>query len=70
MVESAREVCGSVRVRGKNPKCVWWNNEIKAAVMSNEDAWKGVLAYSDEEKKERCMAAYREERRRERLKGA
>ena len=23
MVESAREVCGSVRVGGKNPKSVW-----------------------------------------------
>ena len=27
MVESAREVCGSVRVGGKNPKSVWWNDE-------------------------------------------
>ena len=26
MVETAREVCGSVRVRGKNPKSVWWND--------------------------------------------
>ena len=25
MVESAREVCTSVRVGGKNPKSVWWN---------------------------------------------
>ena len=29
MVESAREVCCSVRVGGKNPKSVWWNDEIK-----------------------------------------
>ena len=29
MVESAREVCGSVRLGGKNPKNVCWNNEIK-----------------------------------------
>ena len=27
IVESAREVCGSVRVGGKNPKSVWWNDE-------------------------------------------
>ena len=27
MVESAREVCGSVRMEGKNPKRVWWNNK-------------------------------------------
>ena len=32
MVESAREVCGSVRVGRKNTKSVWWNHEIKAAV--------------------------------------
>ena len=28
-VEGAREVCGSVRVGGKNSKSVWWNDEIK-----------------------------------------
>ena len=32
MVESAREVCDSVRVGGKNPKNVWWNEEMKVAV--------------------------------------
>ena len=36
MVESAREVCNSLRVEGKNPKSVWWNDEIKAAVRRNE----------------------------------
>ena len=38
MVESAREVCGSVRVGGKNPKNVWWNEEIKAAIRRKEAA--------------------------------
>ena len=42
IVGSAREVCNSVRVRGKNPKSVWWNDEIKAAVRRKEAAWKGV----------------------------
>ena len=32
IVESAREVCSSVRVKGKNPKSVRWNDEIKTAV--------------------------------------
>ena len=32
MVESTREACRSVRVGGKNPKRVWWNDEIKAEV--------------------------------------
>ena len=53
-------VCGSVRVEGKNPKSVWWNDEIKAAVRRKEDAWKRVLAASDEENKERCMEVYRD----------
>ena len=44
MVESTREVCGSVRIRGKggkNSKRVWWNDKIKSAVRRKEDAWKG-----------------------------
>ena len=62
IVESVKEVCGSVRVEGKNPKRVWWNDEIKAAVRRKEAGWKGVLTASDEETKERCMEAYREKR--------
>ena len=42
MVESAREVCGSVRGGGgKNPKSAWWNDEVKTA-------WKKMLAASGE----------------------
>ena len=37
-VGSAREVCTSVRVRGRNPKTVWWNDEIKAVVRRKETA--------------------------------
>ena len=48
---------------GENPKSVWWNNKIKAAVGRKEGAWKGVLAAFDEETKKRCMEAYREEKR-------
>ena len=46
MVESAREVCGSLRVGGKNPKSVWWTKEA---------AWKEVLRARDEDAKERCL---------------
>ena len=60
MVESAKEVCGSVRVGGKNPKNVWWNDEVKAAVNRKEVAWKEVLIASNEDTKERCMVDYRE----------
>ena len=50
-------------MEGKNPKSVWWNDKIKAAVRRKEAAWNEVLAVSDEEAKERCMEAYREEKR-------
>ena len=53
------QVCGSMRVGGKNPKSVWWNEKV----TRKEVAWKGVLAASNEETKERCMEAYREEKR-------
>ena len=64
LVENVREVCASVRVggRGKNPKSVLWNDEVKAAVMRKEAAWKEVST-TNEEAKERCMEAYREEKR-------
>ena len=62
MVESAREVCGSVRM-GERTQSVWWNNEVKSAVRRKEAVWKEVLAPSDEEEKERCMEAYREKKR-------
>ena len=38
IVDSAREICGSMRVKGKNPKCVWWNDEVQAAVKRKEAA--------------------------------
>ena len=40
---------------GKNPKAVWWNDEIKAAFRRKESSWKEALPVSDEEAKERCM---------------
>ena len=43
---------------------MWWNDEVKAEVRREEDAWKEVLAASDLEVKERYMEAYREKRER------
>ena len=40
MAKSAREVYGSVRVGGKDPKSVWWNDVVKAAIEIKEVAWK------------------------------
>ena len=48
MPESAREVCGSVREGGKNPKSVWWNDEVKAMVRRKEAAWKEGLSTTNE----------------------
>ena len=31
MVKSVIEVCGSARVREKNPKSVWWDDGVKAS---------------------------------------
>ena len=41
---------GSVRVGGGNPKSVWWNNQVKAAVKKMEDAWKEVLGPRNEDR--------------------
>ena len=42
---------------------MWWNDEIKAAVIRKEAAWKEVLATSDEDVQGRCMEVYSEEKR-------
>ena len=62
MVESEREVCGSVRVGENNPKSVWWNDEVKAVERRKKAVWKEVLGVRDEEAKERCMEDYREKK--------
>ena len=62
MVESAREVFGSVRVEGGNPKCGCWNDQVKVAVKKKEDAWK-VLGGRDENARERCLEIQKEEKR-------
>ena len=49
MVERVREVCGSVRVGGGNPKSVWRNDWVKASVTRKEDAQKEVLGARDED---------------------
>ena len=62
-VKNARKLCGKVKAGGENPKSVWWNDEIKVSVRRKEEAWKRVLAASEEENKERFLEAYREEKR-------
>ena len=61
MVESAREVCGSVRVEEKNLKSVQWNDEIKAVVRGNKAAWRWVLAADNEGKRKTYESVKRRE---------
>ena len=42
---------------------MWWNDRVKAAVNKKEVGWKKLLGVSDENAKERCMEAYKEEKR-------
>ena len=56
-------MCNSVRVGRKNPKSVWWNEVLKAVINRKEDAWKQMFGARDEAAKERCMEAYREDKR-------
>ena len=39
MVESAREVCGSMREGEKNPKSVWWNDELGDRRLLGRICW-------------------------------
>ena len=57
IVEIAREVCSSVR---RNSKRVWWNDDLKAVVKRKQ-----VLGARHEAAKERCMEAYREQKRKD-----
>ena len=58
IIESAREVCGSVRIGRKNPKSIWWNNKVKAIVKTKENAWK-ISGVRDEDAKGRCLDVYK-----------
>ena len=40
-----------------------WNNQVKAKFKKKEDAWKEVLGARDEDVRERCLEAYKEEKR-------
>ena len=62
IVESAREVCGSVRVgeRNQNVCCGTMRKKLQ---FGERGCLEGRVAASDEEAKERCMEGYREEKR-------
>ena len=53
MVESTKEVGGSVRVTNENPSIEWWNGEVKAALERKEATWKDMLGLKDEIVKEK-----------------
>ena len=68
MIGSAREVCGILQVGIGNPKSMWLNDQVKAAVKRKEDGWKEILGARDEDVQERCLEVYKEEKRK--VKGA
>ena len=47
-----------MRVEGKNPKNVWFSDKVKATIMRKEQ-----LGARGEYAKERCMEAYKKEKR-------
>ena len=47
-----------MRVAGVNPKSVWWNKQVKAAVKRKE-----LLGAIYEDARERCLEVYKEENR-------
>ena len=47
-----QENCGSVRIRGGNPKIVWWIDEVKAAFRKKEVSWKDILGARDGDARE------------------
>ena len=63
MVESTREVYISVRVGGKKPQSMCWNDVVNSVVERNEAACKEVLGARDGVAKERCMEAYKKEKK-------
>ena len=62
IVDSAREVCGLLRVRKKNPKNVCWNDVVKVSVDRKEAAGTEVLRAWVEVSKERRMEVYKEKK--------
>ena len=50
----------SESVKVKNPKSVWWNDEVKTTVKRKEESWKEVLGDKDEDAKQRCLEVWKE----------
>ena len=42
---------------------MWWNDQVKAAVIRKEDVWKEVLGARNADARERCLEVYKEEKR-------
>ena len=51
-------MCSSLQLGGGNPKSVWWNNQVKAAVKRKE-----VLGARDKDVRERCLKVYKAQKR-------
>ena len=58
IIDSASKVYSSLRMGDKSPKNVWWNDVVNHVVERKE-----VLGGTDEAAKERCIEAFKEEKR-------
>ena len=47
---------------GKNPKNLWWNDQVKAAVERKEAAWKEVLRVRRKLKKKDVLSLTKKKR--------
>ena len=63
MVESTRKLFGSGRVGGQPKGIVCCSEKVKSVIKRKEAAYKVMLGAEDEHTKEKCMEAYREEKR-------
>ena len=62
MVEVQENYVAHIKWGGGSKECVV-EQYVKASVRRKKAAWKEVLAASNEEAKERCMGAYKKEKR-------
>ena len=59
VVDSARGICGCVRIGKKNPKSEWWNDQVKPTIERKEVAQKSLLKTGDDIVNKRFIEIYK-----------
>ena len=60
VVDNKRDVCGLMRMWGKNLTSMWQNEEVKAVVEIKEAAWQEVMGARDKVAKDRSLQGRKE----------